>query len=258
MSVRDKRLVGPSQPADLGRIGFLEGVKGEMREKFFAVMGKITLQRRQFVPMSAHFTRKIGFVWAGQCRMIAMSPKGDAATLSSLREGEMFGLASAILNQAPARNLRLVADQDALLLTFDSAIVLNAIDRLPTLRRAAMHWLSRQNLSHCHQIFELSCLSALERVQAELLRLALRSGQTNGQVVISPAPSQAELGERLALSREAVTKQLSALTEAGVIRVQRRMITILDVDRLRYLDAIAVGRDLTALVLTDSIHREAK
>ena len=48
-----------------------------------------------------------------------------------------------------------------------------------------------------------------------------------------PAPTHAELANRIGTHREAVTRELGVLSERGIIRYGRRSLMILDLARLQ-------------------------
>src|SRR6185436_17164688 len=91
------------------------------------------------------------------------------------------------------------------------------------------------------RIFELLALSTRGRVRAELLRL-VRGGDCRDGVGAVPAPTQQVLAEQVGTSREVVSRTLRQLAEEELIRMERRGIEILDVNRLLALDEAATGR----------------
>jgi CRP/FNR family transcriptional regulator, cyclic AMP receptor protein len=81
---------------------------------------------------------------------------------------------------------------------------------------------------------EFAAAQTLGRVAARLVELVDRHGETaeDGMVITLPL-SQEELAGWTGSSREAVAKALQALRSLGLIRTERRRITVLDVDALR-------------------------
>ena len=60
-------------------------------------------------------------------------------------------------------------------------------------------------------------------------------------MVIDPAPTHAELANRIGSHREAVTREIRALVERNILRAGRRTLEILDIARLEYFVGQAVG-----------------
>ena len=83
------------------------------------------------------------------------------------------------------------------------------------------------------RVVAISAMPVGPRVQAELLRLALAVGVTDNRAVILHAPTHAEIASRVAARREAVTREISRLTEAGVIDRRGRDLVVTDVTALR-------------------------
>ena len=84
------------------------------------------------------------------------------------------------------------------------------------------------------RVFEFSTLTVNNRIQAELLRLALAHLRDDeAPAVIAPAPTHAEIANRVSTHREAVTRELSRLTQAGVIERHSGKLVVLDLPRLR-------------------------
>jgi DNA-binding Lrp family transcriptional regulator len=75
------------------------------------------------------------------------------------------------------------------------------------------------------------------------LRLALEVGVTDNRAVILRAPTHAEIASRVAARREAVTREISRLADAGVIDRRGRNLVVSDVAALR--DSVEALLDIT-------------
>jgi len=73
------------------------------------------------------------------------------------------------------------------------------------------------------------------RLSSELLRLAGRPDQRHPAVTLSPAPSLADIADRISTHREAVSRELSRLIAIGLIRRDKGDLVINDVAKLREL-----------------------
>jgi CRP-like cAMP-binding protein len=93
------------------------------------------------------------------------------------------------------------------------------------------------------RVVAISTMPVGARVQAELLRLALEVGVTDNRAVILGAPTHAEIASRVAARREAVSREISRLAEAGLLDRRGRDLIVTDVAALR--DSVEVLLDIT-------------
>ena len=84
------------------------------------------------------------------------------------------------------------------------------------------------------RVVEFSTLVVQNRIQAELQRLAADAAKDAG-ALLSPAPSLADIAERISTHREAVSRELSRLGSIGLIRREGTNLRIVDVARLARL-----------------------
>ncbi len=82
------------------------------------------------------------------------------------------------------------------------------------------------------RVFEFSALAVRNRIHAELLRLAHADPALGKTAVISPAPTHADIASRISTHREAVSRELSALSREGLIERCGQELVIRDLDRL--------------------------
>jgi CRP-like cAMP-binding protein len=145
----------------------------------------------------------------------------------------MFGEMAAI--DGEERSASIIALDDSRLLAMSRADFRSVIQASPD----ASMWLLSQMSAHLRvmteRVFELSALNVQSRLHCELLRMAARS--PNG-LEVRPAPTHAELANRIGTHREAVTREMRALTAQNIIKTGRRRIEFLDIARLQ----TSVGR----------------
>jgi DNA-binding MarR family transcriptional regulator len=91
------------------------------------------------------------------------------------------------------------------------------------------------------RVLEFSTLAVQNRIHAELLRLAAEARQQQGQALLAPAPSLADIADRISTHREAVSRELSRLGSLGLLRRERGDLRITDVARLERLVREAKG-----------------
>jgi CRP/FNR family transcriptional regulator, cyclic AMP receptor protein len=179
------------------------------------------------------------FLAAGKVRAIVYSAEGKAVLFTDLRPGAIFGeiaaidragRSSGVESAAPSRIASLTASQ------FESLLLSEPTVAMATLRHVAAEV---RRLSE--RVLEFSTLAVRYRIHAELLRLAAESGPQAGQVLLSPAPSLADIAERVSTHREAVSRELSRLGSTGLLRREGGNLRITDVARLERIVHDAKG-----------------
>ena len=95
-----------------------------------------------------------------------------------------------------------------------------------------MKRLSRLTRLLSERVFEYSTLAVKNRIHAELLRLARDRIDDNNQAVIDPVPTHADLASRVSTHREAVTRELNSLAQAGLLERHSEKIIVRDVAEL--------------------------
>jgi CRP-like cAMP-binding protein len=123
-----------------------------------------------------------------------------------------------------------------------SATAFRAALQHPAVANAMLGRLANLVRSLSDRVFEFSTLSVRHRLHAELLRLAREEGiNNNGRITIPQSPKHAELADRLSTHREAVSREMSALTRARIIERSNDALVIRDLDRLTQLLADETG-----------------
>jgi CRP/FNR family transcriptional regulator, cyclic AMP receptor protein len=171
------------------------------------------------------------FLLEGRAKVQLYSPDGKEVTVHDIGPGDMFG-EIAVLDGEP-RSASIVASSELLIVAMSAKEFMACIEHSPT----AGVWLSRALASSVRRltekVFELSALNVQARIHCELLRLAQKGEQRDGAIEVRPAPTHAELANRIGTHREAVTRELGVLSERGIIRYGRRSLMILDLARLQ-------------------------
>lgn len=179
------------------------------------------------------------FIAEGEMRVLLYSSSGREVSVRTLGQGDIFGDLAA-LDGLP-RNASIVAVTDARLLRITRADFLACLES----SAAASLWLVRRLATEVRRlterVFELSALNVQARLHCELLRLSRTTVAGRTSIVIDPAPTHAELANRIGTHREAVTREMRALVEGKVIRAGRRSLEFVDLPRLEQFVGQAVG-----------------
>jgi CRP-like cAMP-binding protein len=168
----------------------------------------------------------------GTVSICDFSSGGKEVTYSEISKGGVFGEFAAI-DDAPRSAFveaktdvvvaRMSAQDFRRLITSDGAFGLSVAKHLV----AKIRLLSQR-------VFEFGALSVRQRLYSEILRLCENATPNDGGTcILVPAPSHYELATRVATHREAVTKELNRLVALGIARLERRSITITDIEKLR-------------------------
>ena len=91
------------------------------------------------------------------------------------------------------------------------------------------------------RVYELSTLQVSVRIQAELLREANLASQNGKSARIVPAPTHADIANRISTNREAVTREINRLVEIGIIERRTDSLWVGDIERLAQMIHEATG-----------------
>ncbi len=179
------------------------------------------------------------FILEGSVRAIIYAPDGKALLFTDLEKGEVFGEIAAI-DRGP-RSASIEALRPTLV------AVMSATDFERILREdaeiciAALRLLTSRIRRLSERVYEFRAFAVQNRIHAELLRLARAAGVTQGEVTMSPAPTLAEIADRVSTHREAVSRELSRLGALGLLSREGAALRITDVARLADLVREARG-----------------
>lgn len=194
------------------------------------------LKARSSANVARDLRGRIGFAVSGRYRILATAANGATVDLYTLNPGGMINHSLAVMDYDMGDGVRLVADEAGSLLLIAKERLFEIMDRSPALTRAFMRALAKLNLTYAARVFELAAFDTRARLYAELLRIAGTGKRDEGRLIVSPAPTQAAIAAQLGVSREAVTRNLGQLAQEGLIRLNRRTIEFVDLERLQALD----------------------
>jgi len=94
------------------------------------------------------------------------------------------------------------------------------------------------------RVVEFSTLGVNNRIHAELLRLAKEYPGDGAVVEITHPPTHADIASRVSTRREAVTRELSRLSEMGLVERRGKSLVVRDLKRLaRMIDEVKSPSD---------------
>lgn len=179
------------------------------------------------------------FIVSGTVRIVIHSISGKEISYRDLEDGEMFGELAAI--DGEQRSASVVAVTETLLIAMPEASFREAIRNHPAVAEAVLQRLTRLVRLYSQRLYEMRTLDVQSRIRAELVRLAESCVGDDNTAVISPLPTSADIAARVNTRREAVSRELASLTRRGLIKRQRRSLTIRDFAGLNQLVESSLG-----------------
>ena len=174
--------------------------------------------------------QQLAYVVSGSTKLVAHASESRDQIIAFHFAGDIFCI--------PARDnysYSVSALRDCRLLTFPAAEFLALSRSEPEILRLLLDNMT-QSLRRCREkAIALGRKTAGERIAVFLLAMAERIGAEQGGVTTLDLPmSRRDIAESLGLTIETVSRQLSLLRDAGLIRTAgRSMVTLLDHERLR-------------------------
>ncbi len=219
--------------------GFLDHLEPDVRQRIDGRVRHMRVRKGQIVIDHGSDGGDVYCVMEGEFDVCVYSPQGREVYLRRISRGALFGEYAAL--DGGRRSATVVAASDALLSVICRADFVDCLTTSPTVTL----WLARQLAVHVREltekIFELSALNVRSRLHCELMRLCLAAGVTANTAIIDPAPTHADLANRIGTHREAVTRELNDLATLKIVNQKHRRLAILDVARLSQLVEVTGG-----------------
>ena len=173
------------------------------------------------------------FVVEGRVSAIGYSREGKEVTYSEIGRGELFGEFSA-LDEKP-RSAAIKTLEESHIGQMSASRFREILLAYPSISLKLLEQIVSKNRYLTERIFEFSTLAVRHRVCAELMRMVDPDKVFDDRFSIEPAPSHYQIATRLSTHREAVTRELSALSQQEIVEVGRQKIHILSVNKLAKL-----------------------
>ena len=169
---------------------------------------------------------------SGSVKVVLPSEESaEPAIVAVLGPGEFFG-ELAILDGAP-HSATIVALESTETLVLRRDTFLGLIDSEPELRRALLASLATEIRRLTGHVEDLHFLDLPGRLASRILRLAAgEQPDAQGAVTIPWPYTQSELAGMIGGSRQSVNRLLADLADEGLVRVERDVLVLADVDRL--------------------------
>jgi CRP-like cAMP-binding protein len=178
-------------------------------------------------------SRDVFLVIGGKVEVVNYALSGREVAFAQISAGGYFGELAAI--DGRARSASVVALEPGLLAVMPAEVFLTLLNTYPELALKVLRRLAYIIRSADERIMDLSTLKAVQRVYAELLKLARQEGE---RWEIRPMLTQREIARRASTSRETVARVLSQLMSGAIIARKGSTVLIQDMERLSLLAEI--------------------
>jgi CRP-like cAMP-binding protein len=163
--------------------------------------------------------RDVYLIIGGRIRINVYSASGRQVIFRDLEPGEMLGDLAAI--DGGPRSLDAVALDEVVVASLSPAGFNALLHDEPMVAHRMLLRMAGLIRLLTERLVEVSTMGVQDRIQAELLQLALNAGVAGNASRISPAPKHADIASQVSTTREQVTRELSALAKAGVLTKER-------------------------------------
>lgn len=167
----------------------------------------------------------------GDLRVTREHPDGRAIALATLGPGDIFGELAMLDGEARSASVESLSECD--LLALPAADVRRLLASAPETTVKLVVALVRRLREANERIARQSFQTVPSRVAGVLSQLIAEESSLEGRDAITIQMTQADLAQLAGTSRESVSRFLATLERAGVVRVGRGRVTVLEPRRLR-------------------------
>lgn len=215
----------------LARLPLFSDIGTEALQQLAAGSSLRQVERGSFVFHQGEPCEHFHVVASGQVKLFLVSPAGQEKVVELIAPGGSFAEALMFLGRPCMVSAQALADTT--LVSVSRATVMAELAREPQFALRMLAGLSRRLHGLVQDVQAYALQSGVQRVVGYLLSqpAPAGTGECNGLTVSLPV-SKATLASRLSLTPEYFSRVLRELEEAGLIKVDRRDIHILDARRL--------------------------
>lgn len=177
--------------------------------------------------------RDVFFLLEGRARVTLFSEDGKEIAYRDITPGDIFGELACI--DGKARSASIVALETTRAARLSATTFRELVESHPNLAWTLLEHLSTLLRRMTDRVFEFSTLVVRKRLILELIRQAEEIGPVDGRVMIEPAPTHFELAAQISTHREAVSREMSALSKRGLIAKRGHGLVLNDVAALEML-----------------------
>jgi CRP-like cAMP-binding protein len=167
----------------------------------------------------------------GDLRVTREHPDGRAIALATLGPGDLFGELAMLDGEARSASVETLTDSE--LLALPAADVRRLLADHPEISVKLIAALVKRLRETNERVARQSFQTVPSRVAGVLTQLIAEESASAGQHGVTIRMTQADLAQLAGTSRESVSRFLATLERAGVVRVGRGRVTVVEPRRLR-------------------------
>jgi CRP-like cAMP-binding protein len=167
----------------------------------------------------------------GDLRVTREHPDGRAIALATLGPGDLFGELAMLDGEARSASVETLTDSE--LLALPAADVRRLLADHPGISVKLIAALTKRLRETNERVARQSFQTVPSRVAGVLTQLIAEESASSGYQGITIRMTQSDLAQLAGTSRESVSRFLATLERAGVVRVGRGRVTVVEPRRLR-------------------------
>lgn len=202
-------------PKDVAKIAVFSALPEAILSDIAALCRKRRVPADEMIVADHDATSDVHFLLTGRARALIYSHSGKAVIFQDIPAGGFFGEIAAIDGQRRSATVEALTSCDLLLLP--AAGFRDLLARHSEISNIFLTHLVTEVRRLSDRVVEFRTLAVQHRIHAELLRLAKTVDGSGDKALIAPAPTLAEIADRVSTHREAVSRELSRLTKLDLL-----------------------------------------
>jgi CRP/FNR family transcriptional regulator len=207
--------------------------KAEMDQLEISVEKSIKIKKKESVYNAMEEVGGIYAIKSGAVKTSISNADGQEQVLEFHLPGDMLGFDAF---NSGVHSCDAIALEDTLLCKISMEHFHDLCDRLPGIRKEMIHQVGKEIAHNQSLLLSLGQQQTDERLATFLLEMSshYQSRGFSGQEFVIPMPRQ-DLSNYLGMAVETLSRIISRMTDNGLIKIERRMVIISDMERLEKL-----------------------
>lgn len=211
---------------DLSKFPILSEMSEQQLQQFGERCSWKTYEAGEMIIDHNESSNDVRFIASGSVRIVVRMIEGREVIFNDFESGQFFGELSAIDNGRRSANVTAVTRTNMCIMP--QATFAQICEEVPGVGWKVMQHLVKLIRALSDRLSEFTFLKAKHRLYAELLRLSRPRDGKPSQRIISPAPPQTEIADRISSRREIVSRDMKDLERRGILSRERGGLVILD------------------------------
>jgi len=210
---------------DLAKIVLFEGLDGNALETLASAASYLAVRGEERIYWQGELPSACYHVVSGHVRRSLASPEGDEKIIDVLSAGQGFGLVE-LFGQMPYISFA-AATEESLLLRIRREAMMQAIAASPALSLRVMAVAAHRQAAFERDVAASFFHSGCRRLVDYLLRQAGASFDPVGETTLQLPITKRMIAARIGVTAETLSRAFRALSEAGLIKVRGKEVTLL-------------------------------